>query len=524
MTHSVDLPAEGSQGGIQSRRRSSVVAKAIDRAAERIPPSGGNNNSLSGFASSFTRSTGFAALRANSQSKKRSEAGIAVAADHVSAEQSLLTETTPFLEDANGSVAEDFLSAHDIDESAVADSSGEDDQESALLGDSFGLQKVRDEDGNLVSIVIGHSTREQTIFNAVNILMGIGLLSIPLAFEYSGWIFGILLLLFSSTVTLYTARLLANCMQTDHSLLTYADVSWLAFGDRTRIIVSALFSFELMATCVASCLIFADSMHVLFPDVPVDHFKYISFFIFLPLSFMPLHILSYSSIVGIIGTTALLVLITVQGLTTQEQPGSITNPLSTTAFPRQPYALPLAIGLFMAPWGGHTILPQVYRDMRRPTQFQSAMSISWSLTLVADLSMGVVGWLMFGRNIGVEVTQSVLGVKHYSDIVKILVLGICAAVSITKFPLGTQPVCTTVERMLHVENRSQPVHACLHILIRLFTVALPIVIAIWVPAFDRIMVTLHPQRNLLIKGLHGCRFMLYHFGYSANYLPHPHLW
>ena len=122
--------------------------------------------------------------------------------------------------------------------------------------------------------VIGRSTREQTIFNAVNILMGIGLLSIPLAFEYSGWIMGILLLLFSSAVTLYTARLLANCMQTDHSLLTYADVSWLAFGDRTRIIVSALFSFELMATCVASCLIFADSMHVLFPNIPVDHFKY----------------------------------------------------------------------------------------------------------------------------------------------------------------------------------------------------------------------------------------------------------
>ena len=171
----------------------------------------------------------------------------------------------------------------------------------------------------------------------------------------------------------------------------------------------------------------------------------------------------------------------------------------------------------------HTILPQVYRDMRRPTQFQIAMSISWSLTWVADLSMGVVGWLMFGRGIGVEVTQSVLGVKHYSDIVKISVLGICAAVSITKFPLGTQPVCTTVERMLHTDNRSRPVYYCLHILVRLFTVALPIVIAIWVPAFDRIMVIQHLLSDLLTVGLHGCRFMLYHFSYSADCLPHSHL-
>ena len=150
MTQSVNVPAEGSHGGIQSRRKSSVAAKAIDRAAEGIPSSSGNNNnSLSGFASSYTRSTGFVALRGNSLSKKRSEAGIAVAA---SAEQSPPTETTPFLEDANGSTTEEFLSAHDIDESAVADSSGEDDQEAAFMGDAFGLQKVRDEDGNLVSI------------------------------------------------------------------------------------------------------------------------------------------------------------------------------------------------------------------------------------------------------------------------------------------------------------------------------------------------------------------------------------
>ena len=42
------------------------------------------------------------------------------------------------------------------------------------------------------------------MFNAIAVLVGIGVLSEPLAFAYAGWIGGTLLLLFFGIVTNYT--------------------------------------------------------------------------------------------------------------------------------------------------------------------------------------------------------------------------------------------------------------------------------------------------------------------------------
>ena len=56
--------------------------------------------------------------------------------------------------------------------------------------------------------------------------MGIGLLSLPLAFKYSGWVLGGVMMTLSGVVTLYTARILAKCMEVDPSLITYADIGW----------------------------------------------------------------------------------------------------------------------------------------------------------------------------------------------------------------------------------------------------------------------------------------------------------
>ena len=64
------------------------------------------------------------------------------------------------------------------------------------------------------------------MFNSINILVGIGLLSLPLAFKYSGWVLGGIIMVLCGVVTLYTARILARCMEVDPTLITYADIGW----------------------------------------------------------------------------------------------------------------------------------------------------------------------------------------------------------------------------------------------------------------------------------------------------------
>ena len=56
----------------------------------------------------------------------------------------------------------------------------------------------------------GTSSFLQAGFNAVNILMGVGLLSLPFAMKKAGW-FGLLILVAMASMTCYTGVLLNRC-------------------------------------------------------------------------------------------------------------------------------------------------------------------------------------------------------------------------------------------------------------------------------------------------------------------------
>lgn len=49
------------------------------------------------------------------------------------------------------------------------------------------VKTVRSEEGKVEVVIVGQSTLPQTVFNSVNVLIGIGLLSLPLGLRYSGW-------------------------------------------------------------------------------------------------------------------------------------------------------------------------------------------------------------------------------------------------------------------------------------------------------------------------------------------------
>ena len=87
------------------------------------------------------------------------------------------------------------------------------------------LVKEVEQDGKVVLVVVGESTLPQTIFNSTNVLIGVGLLSLPMGIKYAGWVCGLIFLALSAIVTAYTAKLLAKCMEIDASLLTFGDIA-----------------------------------------------------------------------------------------------------------------------------------------------------------------------------------------------------------------------------------------------------------------------------------------------------------
>lgn len=161
------------------------------------------------------------------------------------------------------------------------------------------LVKEVEQDGRVILVVAGQSTLPQTVFNSTNVLIGVGLLSLPLGIKYAGWLCGMVFLLLSAIITSYTARVLAKCMDVDSSLITFADLAFVSYGQKARIATSVLFTMELMAACVALIVLFADTLDLLIPGVGVVEWKILCGLLLIPLNFAPLRLLSFTSVLGI---------------------------------------------------------------------------------------------------------------------------------------------------------------------------------------------------------------------------------
>jgi vesicular inhibitory amino acid transporter len=161
------------------------------------------------------------------------------------------------------------------------------------------IVKEVEQDGKIVLAVAGQSTLPQTIFNATNVLIGVGILSLPLGIKFAGLVCGMTFLLLAAIITAYTAKLLAKCLDVDASLITFADLAFITYGHKARIVTGILFMLELLAANVALVILFADTLDLLIPGVGVTEWKVVCGILMIPLNFVPLRLLSFTSVLGI---------------------------------------------------------------------------------------------------------------------------------------------------------------------------------------------------------------------------------
>ncbi|KAF5634878.1 vacuolar amino acid transporter 1 [Fusarium sp. NRRL 52700] len=379
----------------------------------------------------------------------------------------------------------------------------EEEGEGAAHGEHQPILVKEVKQGNKVVLAVeGQSTLPQSVFNSINALIGVGLLSLPLALQMTGWIPGLFLLTLTAAVTSYTGKLLAKCMDFDPSLITYSDLAYISFGTRARVIVSALFSLELIAACVALVILFADSLSLLLPGLAsVNTWKVVATVMVLVLNALPLRLLSYTSVVGIFSTFCIVVIVIIDGLYKPNYPGSLREPATTYLFPENWLAVPLAYGLLASPWGAHSVFPSIYRDMRHPYKWGKAVNVTFSFSYVVDTCLAVIGLLMFGDGIKDAITSNILKSKGYPDALKIIMSIFIAIIPLTKIPLNARPIITTLDVICgvheqHHHHHEQPhsqstrssvlVTKAVRGLVRVFVVILLLFISIVFPAFDSV--------------------------------------
>ncbi|KAI1355762.1 transmembrane amino acid transporter protein-domain-containing protein [Xylaria sp. FL0043] len=361
------------------------------------------------------------------------------------------------------------------------------------------LVKEVEQDGKIVLAVSGQSTLPQTVVNSTNVLIGVGLLSLPLGLKYAGWLVGVIALVLCAAVTSWTARLLARCMDLDSTIITFSDIAFISFGKKARVATAVLFTLELLSASVALIVLFADSLAALFPGtLTLNEFKIVCALVLLPLQFAPLALLSVTSFVGIFCCLGIGVIVILDGLIKQTTPGSLIEPAATYLFPANWLTLPLSFGLLMSPWGGHSVFPNIYRDMRHPHNYAKAVGYTFSFTLLVDASIAIVGLLMFGDGVRDEITANILETTGYPNVLNVLLVIFIAVIPLTKVPLNATPIVTTIEVLFGLRQQnvaeetplvglSSTSRGLLKVLIRIVTLLVFLAIAILFPAFDSIM-------------------------------------
>lgn len=367
----------------------------------------------------------------------------------------------------------------------------------ATTATHFNLRKIEDRDGNVVTVVAGQSTAPQTIFNSINVLIGVGLLALPVGILKAGWALGVPLLAMCGTLTYWLATLLSRAMDTDQTIMTYADLGYASYGSTAKLLISVIFSVDLIGAGVALIVLLSDSLYALVGNDDTGwtttRFKLVSFVVLTPFTFMPLSVLSVFSLFGIMATISVTLLVLACGFLKPTAPGSLVSIMPVNMWPQSVPDFLLAIGILMAPFGGHAIFPNLKTDMRHPYRFTETLKKTYSITLVTDVSMAIIGFLMFGARCSNEITNNLLTTSGYPAWCYPVISGLICLIPLAKTPLNAKPIISTLDSLLRVhptEDASAFKSAAkmtARFSVRVGVNALFVGLAILFPEFDRVI-------------------------------------
>lgn len=370
------------------------------------------------------------------------------------------------------------------------------------------------------------SSVTQSIFNSVNLLVGVGILSLPYAFKVSGWYLGGFLLLAFCLFTRYTAMKLAECMDTNGSFKTYADVGEGAFGKTGRAMISVFFMVELIVASVALAILSADSIATLLPSLDTRLIKLGVFLVFTPSTWSKsLSHLTIASMLGVFTILALFSILLGEGLSHKEMsPGNLLHPARTDPWPRDWSRTPLCIGLISAGFSGHAVFASIKSQMAEPKKFPRVVNVSYLVTALLYLAFAAVGYLMFGQDTMVEVSQNLPRIHGYPRALAVVTIMVVIVNPFTKFALTVQPVCLTAEQYLaqkfshYVVSHPNATRICNRTTVCMFVISAAIV----VPGFDRIMSILGSLFSMMVSVIIPIAMYLKIF--QRNLSPLKYLW
>jgi len=285
----------------------------------------------------------------------------------------------------------------------------------------------------------------QASFNMINLLAGLGIMSIPYCFKIGGTVFSVFFLIVLGFTAKYTASLIGKCIKKDNSINSLAVMGLKLFGKTGCTIISTFFIFDLFFSMMANLILVKDTLHLVFPSISPYVCLLIAYTCCTSLTWIKkLVTLSWVSLVGLLSMFALFVILVFNGLATPNAPGSLWERESLTMWPESFLGFCTILGIFEMGYSGHSVLPSIYLSLKQRKKFKPVLNFSFSWIIMFYLMFGFAGAFMYGPGTLPQIIQNLHStLNSKTQFLGTLISWIIIVVPITKFALVMDPIAVT---------------------------------------------------------------------------------
>eukprot|EP00798_Chlamydomonas_sp_ICE-L_P008319 gene8319-1594_t len=286
----------------------------------------------------------------------------------------------------------------------------------------------------------------QSVFNVVNVVMGVGLLSLPYALKSAGWV-GLVLLMLMGYIAAYTGKALVECsnaivkkQKLDVKAVGYEDIGQAAFGKLGRLIVSSMIYCELGGCCAMMFILMGDNMFNLLGQALAKtqaEYMVLGALLMIPTVWLPdLKALSFLGIFGIGATLTVAASVAITLFTGSYTAGAVTHMAVWSSFP-------LVFGILTICYSGHGVFPSIQASMEKPEEFPKVLNVAYTIVAITCAFIGGAGYYMFGSN-----AADVIVFNLPAGVLVTLCSCVILINPIAKFAVTMEPVAAALTRKI----------------------------------------------------------------------------